>query len=138
MNATGYPALGFDPAPGMVARVTEVATNLDRIATEMGQAHSDLTTLGTSDGFWAGKAADAFKGTVGELPDYLDKANQSFGKAANTLSQWADDLGTMQRKAVDFEQQAEQAAKTVEQTRCEPEPRTGRQDLHRPGGTAEC
>lgn len=63
-----YPALGFDPAPGAVARVSEVATNLGTVARELGEAYSDISQIGRSGGIWEGEAAEAFQGQVGELP----------------------------------------------------------------------
>ncbi|MGH3515928.1 MAG: WXG100 family type VII secretion target [Haloechinothrix sp.] len=81
-----YPAPGFDPAPGGVARVVEVATDLDNVARELGEAYTDLTRIGRSGGIWQGDAAEASQGKVGELPDYLDKAHRSLSGAAGTLN----------------------------------------------------
>ncbi|QWF80383.1 putative T7SS-secreted protein [Amycolatopsis sp. CA-230715] len=115
-----YPALGFDPAPGVVGTVTEVATTLGKVATDIGIAHDDLTKLNRSDGFWEGDGAQAFKGTVGEVPDYLNKAHTSLADASRTLGKWAEDLGTMQRQAAEFEQQA--AAAQAQVTRAQGNP----------------
>ncbi|MPY80423.1 MAG: hypothetical protein GEV04_18590 [Actinophytocola sp.] len=43
-----YPTLGFDPAPGNVAKVTEVADNLGTVAREIGEAFTDLTQIGVN------------------------------------------------------------------------------------------
>lgn len=108
-----YPALGFDPAPGVVATVTDVATTLGKVATDIGIAHDDLAKLNRSDGFWEGDGAQAFKGTVGEVPDYLNKAHTSLADASRTLGKWAEDLGTLQQRAAEFEQQAAAAQAQV-------------------------
>ncbi|GAB3355602.1 putative T7SS-secreted protein [Amycolatopsis echigonensis] len=116
-----YPALGFDPAPGVVAKVTDVATTLGSVATEMGQAYEDLAKLGKSDGFWEGDGAQAFQKTVGQVPEYLDKAHRSLSGASGTLTRWAEDLGTMQRQAADLEHQAEAAQAQVSSAQANPD-----------------
>lgn len=82
-----YPVLGFDPAPGTAATVESVATDLQRVSTKMGDAHESLTKIGSQEGLWEGEAAQAFLGTVDELPKYLDQAHRSLGDAARTLTQ---------------------------------------------------
>ncbi|MCU1681531.1 MAG: hypothetical protein JWQ81_2270 [Amycolatopsis sp.] len=120
LQTANYPALGFDPAPGTVAKVADVAATLGKVATEIGQAYEDLTRLGKADSFWQGDGAQAFQGTVGQVPDYLNKAQQSLTGASGTLSRWADDLGTMQRQAADLERQAEAAQSQVTQAQSNP------------------
>ena len=115
-----YPALGFDPAPGAVAKVSEVAATLGKVAADIGQAYEDLTGLGKSDGFWQGDGAQAFQGTIGQVPEYLNKAHKSLSGASGTLTRWADDLGTMQRQAADLEHQAEAAQAQVTQAQSNP------------------
>ncbi|GLY41464.1 hypothetical protein Amsp01_074870 [Amycolatopsis sp. NBRC 101858] len=120
VQSADYPALGFDPAPGAVARVEEIATTLSAVATELGQACDELTGLGKSGGFWEGDGADAFRETVGKVPDYLDKAHRSLSGAAGTLTGWADDLSTLQRHAIDLETQAETARSQLTTARANP------------------
>jgi hypothetical protein len=120
LQTGNYPALGFDPAPGTVAKVADVAATLGKVATEIGQAYEDLTRLGKADSFWQGDGAQAFQGTVGQVPDYLNKAQQSLSGASTTLTRWADDLGTMQRQAADLEHQAEDAQAQVTQAQSNP------------------
>lgn len=115
-----YPALGFDPAPGGVPTVAEVATNLENVARELGEAYTDLIQIGQSDGIWQGEAAKAFQGKVGELPDYLDKAHRSLSGAAVTLKSWGEDLGTMQQTAAEYERQAAEALRRVQQAEANP------------------
>ncbi|UKD59192.1 hypothetical protein L3Q65_21520 [Amycolatopsis sp. FU40] len=116
-----YPALGFDPAPGVVATVSEVAATLGKVGAEMGRAYEDLTKLGKSDSFWEGDGAQAFQKTVGEVPDYLDKAHRSLSGASGTLTNWADDLRTMQSHAADLERQAAAAQSQVASARSNPD-----------------
>ncbi|MGH3932374.1 MAG: hypothetical protein ACRDTF_20640 [Pseudonocardiaceae bacterium] len=77
-----YPALGFDPAPGAPSSVVALAQSFDQVATRLDAAHGALTGIGRSGGIWQGEAAEGFRGTVGELPGYLDKARTSLGGAS--------------------------------------------------------
>ncbi|MEV6620220.1 putative T7SS-secreted protein [Amycolatopsis sp. NPDC051106] len=109
VGSADYPALGFDPAPGAVAGVEEIAGTLSAVAAELDRACDELTGVGKSGGFWEGDGADAFRETVGKVPGYLDQAHRSLAGAAGTLSGWADDLSALQRHAVDLETRAETA-----------------------------
>lgn len=115
-----YPALGFDPAPGVVSNVESVATDLQQVAQRMGSAHDALSKIGRSDGLWEGKAADAFRGTVDELPKHLDQAHRSMGHAAQALSRWSQDLGSMQQKARGQEAEAAEAQRRLKQAESDP------------------
>lgn len=117
---TNYPALGFDPAPGDPGSVSSLATNFSTVAQHLGSARDALNTVGESHSIWQGDAADNFRGQVGQLPDYLNKANASLGDAAKTLDGWASDLTTMQTKAGQYETQAEQALKKLQQAQNNP------------------
>lgn len=130
MNApANYPALGFDPAPGIVDRVQGMADNLATVAKELGEAHASLTSVGQADSIWEGQASRAFHSKVGELPGYLDKAHRSLGDAATVLRGWVDDLSSLQRTAVEYEVQAERALQTVETARGNPDLRLAGQQL---------
>lgn len=61
MNATGHPVLGFDPAPGVGARVTEVATNLGRIATETAGLPKEIPVRPSTPGALADNPAKAIQ-----------------------------------------------------------------------------
>lgn len=115
-----YPSLGFDPAPGAVAKVNEVATNLGTVARELGEAYESLSRIGRSGGIWEGEAAEAFQGQVGELPGYLDKAHRSLSGASMTLNDWAADLSTMQQRAGELERLATEALGKVEAAEANP------------------
>ncbi|MBV9164504.1 MAG: hypothetical protein JO281_23820 [Pseudonocardiales bacterium] len=108
-SALGYPALGFDPAPGATEQVGSLAAELRSVATELGAAHQTLVGIGRSSGIWQGEAAQAFHDKLGELPDYLGKANRSLGDAAVALNQWSTDLASMQMSAAQYEAEAAQA-----------------------------
>lgn len=115
-----YPALGFDPAPGVVSNVESVATNLQQVAQRMGSAHDALSKIGRSDGLWQGEAADAFRGTVDELPKHLDQAHRSMGHAAQAMARWSQDLSSMQQKARGQEAEAVEAQRRLKQAESNP------------------
>lgn len=116
-----YPALGFDPAPGVVDRVQGMTDNLASVATELGEAHAALTSIGKSDSVWEGQASYAFQGKVGELPSYLDKAHRSLGDAAKVLHGWVDDLSSLQRTAGEYEVDAQKALQAVQSAHSNPD-----------------
>jgi uncharacterized protein YoxC len=117
---TDYPALGFDPAPGDPGSVSSLANNFSTVAQHLGSARDALNTVGESHSIWQGDAANNFRGQVGQLPDYLNKANASLGDAAKTLEGWSSDLTTMQAKAGQYETQAEQALQKLQQAQSNP------------------
>ncbi|MGH3980797.1 MAG: putative T7SS-secreted protein [Pseudonocardiaceae bacterium] len=117
----GFDALGFDPAPGEVGNIETLSTNYTQVSQSLEQAHQALTRIASSSGIWQGQAADNFRDTVGELPDYLDKAYRSLGDAATALQGWRTDLGSMQRTAADLERQAQQAQRQLEQAEANPD-----------------
>jgi hypothetical protein len=117
----GFDALGFDPAPGEVGNIETLSTNYMQVSQSLEQAHQALTRIGSSSGIWQGRAADNFRDTVAELPDYLDKAYRSLGDAATALDGWRTDLGSMQRTAADLERQAQQAQRQLEQAEANPD-----------------
>lgn len=115
-----YPALGFDPAPGATDRVGALAADLESVATELGAARHALMSIGRSSGIWQGDAAQAFRNKLGELPDYLDKANRSLGDAARTLDQWSADLTSMQATAARYEAEAAQTLQRLHAAEADP------------------
>jgi uncharacterized protein YoxC len=117
---TDYPALGFDPAPGEPGSVTSLANSFSTVAQQLGNARDALDEVGQNDGIWQGDAANNFRGKVGQLPDYLNKANASLGDAATALDGWASDLTTMQQQAARYETQAEQALAALQQAQNNP------------------
>jgi hypothetical protein len=104
-----YPALGFDPAPGLDDQVTTLAATVDRVTRQVGDVRSLLGQIGTDNGFWQGEAAQNFAKTLGELPPYLDKAERSNASTARALSGWAEQLRGFQAHAREYERQAAEA-----------------------------
>lgn len=63
MASDTYPNLGFDPAPGDVHTVRDLVSAVGRVTGKSDTAQTDLSKIGTSDGLWVGKSADAFTET---------------------------------------------------------------------------
>jgi hypothetical protein len=112
-----FPALGFDPAPGLGDQVSALATAVSGAAREVAAVRRTLESIGHSDGSWRGEAATAFSGTLGQLPPYLDKATEANTTATDALSRWAHDLEGFQSQAADYERQAEAARSRVDAAR---------------------
>lgn len=118
---SSYPALGFNPAPGNSGTVGSLAQRFLTVSGHLGQAREAILKAGQSGGFWQGDAAQAFHDDIGKLPDYLSKATQSMGDAGKALDGWVTDLSSLQRTAADFERQAEQAQRAVNEAQQNPD-----------------
>jgi len=116
-----YPALGFDPAPGDVGGVGDLAGKYRTVSRDLAEADTMLRQIVTKQGIWTGEASEAFARRLGPLPEYLDGAARSMAQAAYALEGWAHDLGEMQRQAADLEQRAKAAARAAEQARANPD-----------------
>ena len=116
-----FPALGFDPAPGDVDGVTDLAGKYRVVSRDLGEANNSLRRIVTKKGIWEGAASEAFARRIGPLPAYLEGAAKSMGQAADALEGWCQDLGELQRKAKDLEQRAEAAARAAEEARANPD-----------------
>ncbi|ANN14926.1 hypothetical protein SD37_04150 [Amycolatopsis orientalis] len=121
MTGNQYPALGFDPAPGDVGGVGDLAGKYRAVSRDLGEANTCLHQIVAKQGIWTGEASEAFARRLGPLPEYLDGAARSMAQAADALEGWAHDLGEMQRQAVDLERQAKAAAQAAEQARTNPD-----------------
>jgi hypothetical protein len=117
----GFDALGFDPAPGSTGRVESLSTAYQGVGAALADAHESLARIGTDAGLWQGGAADLFRDKLGELPDYLDKANRSLNAAADALRRWHADLVPMQRAANDLEVQARAARERLRSAESNPD-----------------
>lgn len=106
MSNADYPNLAFDPARGDVSSVREIADQLDKTATYAKEAFEVLKSVRDEKDVWTGKAAQAFAEKLNMLPEYLDKGQESLGKAAKALSVWADNLQRHQQEAHHLEEQA--------------------------------
>jgi hypothetical protein len=116
-----FPALGFDPAPGDLDGVTDLAGKYRVVSRDLGEADDSLRRIVTKKGIWEGAASEAFARRIGPLPAYLEGAARSMGQAADALEGWCQDLGELQRKAKDLEQRASAAARAAEEARANPD-----------------
>lgn len=117
---TSFEALGFDPAPGDLDQVEELAGRYRRVSARLGEALDALNSIAEQTGVWQGAAADAFAERIDELPEYLDKAAESTAAAGQALAEWAAALTGLQRQAYDLELRARQARALAEAARDDP------------------
>jgi len=100
-----FPHLGFDPTPGDVDRTRSLAR-------QIGDLHNELTTTVTEldrieCGYWKGEAAKAFIAHIDQdVTPLIKKAHDSFGRASDALSRWADQLSGFQTEADALEREA--------------------------------
>jgi hypothetical protein len=110
---TGFPALGFDPAPGNLASAQSLAERVAQGAVQVREAADVLGGTGQQD--WQGKTAEAFHSTVdGELTPRVVTAADSFTTAANALDAWAVSLAAFQARAEALEARARAAMEDVD------------------------
>ncbi|QKV77481.1 putative T7SS-secreted protein [Amycolatopsis sp. Hca4] len=121
MTARDFPALGFDPAPGDLDGVTDLAVKYRAVSEDLTEADDSLRQIVRKQGIWQGEASEAFARRVGPLPPYLEGAARSMGAAADALESWAQTLGELQTRAADLEARAEAAARAAEQARANPD-----------------
>ncbi|WP_328645318.1 hypothetical protein OHS58_35050 [Amycolatopsis sp. NBC_00348] len=121
MSARDFPALGFDPAPGDLDGVADLAGKYRVVSRDLAEANVSLREIVTKQGVWQGEASEAFTRRVGPLPGYLDGATKAMGQAADALDAWSHDLGDLQKRAADLEARAEAAARAAEQARANPD-----------------
>ncbi|WP_439384472.1 putative T7SS-secreted protein [Amycolatopsis lexingtonensis] len=121
MSTRDFPALGFDPAPGDLDGVTDLAGKYRAVSTDLTEADDALRQIVRKQGIWQGEASDAFARRIGPLPQYLEGAARSMGEAADALEKWSQELGDLQKRAADLEDRAESAAKAAEQARANPD-----------------
>jgi ABC-type transporter Mla subunit MlaD len=121
MSKRDFPALGFDPAPGDLDGVTDLAGKYRAVSKDLTEADDSLRQIVRQQGIWQGEASEAFARRIGPLPQYLEGAARSMGEAADALEKWSQDLGDLQKRAADLEARAEAAAKAAEQARANPD-----------------
>lgn len=121
MSTRDFPALGFDPAPGDLDGITDLAGKYRAVSKDLTEADDSLRQIVRQQGIWQGEASDAFARRLGPLPQYLEGAARSMGEAADALEGWSRDLGDLQKRASDLEARAEAAAKAAEQARANPD-----------------
>ncbi len=104
MASRAFPALGFDPAPGDPAALTDAATSLDavsRVAADTGASAARLDSSG-----WTGDAGDGFRRRLAPLPADLDRVARAHRAAAAALSGYGAELVGRQRRAATLEARA--------------------------------
>ena len=116
-----FPGLGFDPAPGSLETVASLASSLGAARKELAEALATVRQVASGGSTWQGEAAEGFARRLGQLPQHLDTAQQSFGEAADELQTWQSQLGTMKRQAQQLEAQAEAARRSVRQAQGSPD-----------------
>jgi phage shock protein A len=121
VSAREFPALGFDPAPGELDGITDLAAKYRAVSTDLTEADDSLRQIVRKQGIWQGEASEAFARRIGPLPQYLEGAARSMGEAADALEGWSRDLGDLQKRATDLEARAEAAAKAAEEARANPD-----------------
>ncbi|MEU2617230.1 putative T7SS-secreted protein [Streptomyces sp. NPDC007157] len=110
VSDTGYPNLGFNPAPGSTDSVHDLYVKLTNCAKVLEESHGLVTKL--MDGsYWKGDAAVAFREELdgGSLPLNLKNAAHSIRKAARHLDRWEGELEEFQRRAKRLESDAKDA-----------------------------
>lgn len=121
MSTQEFPALGFDPAPGDLDGVTDLAGKYRAVSKDLTESDDALRQIVRKQGIWQGEASEAFARRIGPLPQYLEGAARSMGEAADALEKWAQDLGDLQKRAADLEARAEAAAEAAEAARANPD-----------------
>jgi phage shock protein A len=121
VSAREFPALGFDPAPGELDGITDLAGKYRAVSTDLTEADDSIRQIVRKQGIWQGEASEAFARRIGPLPRYLEGAARSMGEAADALEGWSRDLGELQKRAADLEARAEAAAKAAEEARANPD-----------------
>ncbi len=108
MGVGSFDALGFDPAPGDVARTGDVAATVRAVVDALSEVEGILA--GERDGRWEGKSAAAFRDIVAdELTPRVQRALSSFSEAADALQRWVGQLESFQRRAQRLEERARAA-----------------------------
>jgi hypothetical protein len=121
VSAREFPALGFDPAPGELDGITDLAGKYRAVSTDLTEADDSIRQIVRKQGIWQGEASEAFARRIGPLPQYLEGAARSMGEAADALEGWSRDLGDLQKRAAELEARAEAAAKAAEEARANPD-----------------
>jgi len=103
---TGYPGLGFDPAPGDTGRVAALAEAATAAARHAADAHAGISGAVDRSRPWVGPAADEFRRRATALPARLAAQRDSATAAADVLFGWAATLADLQRRAEQLDRTA--------------------------------
>jgi hypothetical protein len=98
------PALGFDPAPGDVGSVNNLARQYTQVATEVTAVHDRVSGIDLSP--WKGKAGDAVRARQTALAQALAVAADGATRLGSAASRWSPRLSGFQAEADALERQA--------------------------------
>lgn len=119
-----FPALGFDPVPGVPDDLEQLGADCAGFAAELADDARRARAL--HDGLvWGGPAADAFRGRLEDVPRDLERAGDAYYQAGAALGSFSTVLREHQVRADDLERRA------AEQRRLAGDPRVA----GGPGGT---
>ncbi|MFI1091656.1 WXG100 family type VII secretion target [Streptomyces sp. NPDC020917] len=108
--------LGFDPTPGDPDQVSTLARNLADLHGELTRTVTELDRIDC--GYWKGEAAKAFVAHIDhDVTPLIKKAHTSFGRAADALSGWSDQLQRFQAEADALEREAAAKQGALDQAR---------------------
>lgn len=133
---SGYPGLGFDPAPGDVDAVTGTAEQFTAAADALDGVGPALRQAADVSAGWHGAAADAFRERLGELPAGLAQRRRGLRAAADALSGWARTLAGNQRRAEELDREAVALRRQLESARDDLADKQNAADLASTAGAA--
>lgn len=108
-----YPTLGFDPVDSDEGTCLDVARELREATGRLGDV--DRVLGGTGASVWQGRAADAYRDSVGhELRPRVSEAHQAFSAASRAFDGFASALPGYRRRAEALERAAATAASRVD------------------------
>lgn len=88
MTAYAFVALGFDPAPGDPEVLLRAGAGCSRLGTDLDD--DAARARGLRDGFtWSGRAADAFRDRLSDVPQDLRRAGEAQTEAGAALTAYA-------------------------------------------------
>lgn len=110
---SAYPTLGFDPVDSDEGTCLDVARELREATGRLGEV--DRVLSGTGESVWQGRAADAYRDSVGqELRPRVSEAHQAFSDASRAFDGFASALPGYRRRADALERAAATAASRVD------------------------
>lgn len=114
-DATEFPGLGFNPAPGKIESVEDLARKINRAFGGLESAHRTLMDIAKGGKTWEGQAANAFSQHVGDLPRSLSVSVDALKQAASQLGSWRSQLFDYQQKARQYEADAKATKERIHQ-----------------------
>lgn len=115
-DASTYPHLGFNPAPGIPSDVEALESVLAKTTQSMDEAGRLLAEMrDANSGVWVGAAADAFRAHFNDqLVTDLGNAQKSLGEAVGTIQNWYKDLTGFKQLAQSLDQEAAAAREALQ------------------------